>query len=580
MAKMSKSTTARIFLFSMFAGLGFAGLPAQSHPQKSSPSNLTGASLLKESQPDAFLNPNPQQPTLERQTELRDLKITFDSHTTNLPSATMTSRLEKTAQSRADFSPAAELRLHSDPVFGKAIADFSEAQPPVDLAQFLPLEDRESVPEPEPAPEQPTPEQPTPDQPTPELDLEQPPDGEPPSFGGSILERQKLGGDWGGLRTYLLNNGIILDITSTNFGSGVLEGGLERTWEYRGRIDYSLTASLWNGAFLKIHAESVFGTSIDEFTGTLLPVSLAQSLPVEVGSITSVTGVMLSQFLSENLLVYLGKINTLDDFNQPFTGGGRGVNGFQNAAFLFNPVYTRTFPYSTFGAGIVLLNEEQEVFVTAAVFDTNNTPTESGFDTFFDNGVTLYGAVNVPTKLFGLPGHQNFSATYSNADYTDLQGITILNIASLLNLFPDQPFLPLPVRSSSWSLAYAFDQAIYVSPDNPQKSWGVFGNLGLADKSPSPFRWSANIGIGGSSPFPGRDLDTFGIGFFYVGVNDSIKQFLPRLLPVKDEYGWEFFYNLAVTPWFRITSDLQIVNPALARVQQVVVFTIRAKVDF
>jgi porin len=60
--------------------------------------------------------------------------------------------------------------------------------------------------------------------------------------------------------------------------------------------------------------------------------------------------VKFTQFLSENILVYAGKINTLDDIKQPLTGAGI-LTGFQNTAFVLNPVYARTVPYSTFGAG-------------------------------------------------------------------------------------------------------------------------------------------------------------------------------------------------------------------------------------
>ncbi len=115
-------------------------------------------------------------------------------------------------------------------------------------------------------------------------------------------------------------------------------------------------------------------------------------MPQPNDSVTALTGVKLTQFLSENLLVYAGKFNTLDDFRQPLTGAG-ALNGFQNAGMVFNPVYARTVPYSTFGAGFAYLQNMEPLFA-AAVFDTNNTPTVSGFDTFFDNGATVFAQLN------------------------------------------------------------------------------------------------------------------------------------------------------------------------------------------
>jgi porin len=73
------------------------------------------------------------------------------------------------------------------------------------------------------------------------------------------------------------------------------------------------------------------------------------------------------------------------------------------------------------------------------------------------------------------------------------------------------------------------------------------------------------IGIGGFSPIPGRPADRFGIGAFYCGYSDSLKppQGLPPLLNIGDEYGLEVFYNYAVTNWFRLTADLQVIAPAI-----------------
>lgn len=81
---------------------------------------------------------------------------------------------------------------------------------------------------------------------------------------------------------------------------------------------------------------------------------------------------------------------------------------------------------------------------------------------------------------------------------------------------------------------YGFDQALYVSPDDPKRSWGVFGNAGLADRNPSPFRWMANIGIGGSSPFECRKLDSFGIGYYYLALTNALQNIAPRVLPFRD----------------------------------------------
>ena len=399
---------------------------------------------------------------------------------------------------------------------------------------------------------------------------------QPSPFGGPLLERQKLTAGWYGTRSALAEHGITIDLSTTQFYQGVTSGGLEQSFQYGGRNDYILNldgekVGLWKGSFITLHGESRYGDSANSFTGALMPVNLMLAVPKPNGSVSALSGVKFTQFLSESMLVYAGKINTLDDFKQPLTGAG-GLTGFQNAAMILNPVYARTVPYSTFGAGFACLQNMEPVFA-AAVFDTNNTPTVSGFDTFFDNGATIFAQANLQTNFFDRPGHQGISGTYSSGTYTDISPSAYLDpLAGLVVVGTPQ--------TGSWCVAYNFDQAVYVSPDDPQRKWGVFGNLGIADNNPSPIRWFASTGISGASPIAGGCRDTFGFGFFYLGVSTELKNLAPVLLPLQDEHGVELYYNIQATPWCQITPDLQVISPFRDRVDTSVLVGLRARIDF
>ena len=275
-------------------------------------------------------------------------------------------------------------------------------------------------------------------------------------------ERSTLSGDWCGLRSCLVDKGYTWDISNTNFYSGITTGGLEKHFRYRGRVDMLLSidgkkAGLWDGLTINLHGESVFGSSINQFSGTLLPVSTVQILPDGNRSVTVLTNVTFTQALSESVLVQAGKINTLDGFVQPFTGGANGIDGFQNLALCFNPVLVTAFPYSCFGAGMVVLDENQEAVFSAFVYDANNTPTVSGFDTFFDNGVSTFVSGTLPTKFLNKPGHQMVYGLYSSGTYNNLDPNPYFDPSRGL-------VLANPDKTGSWLLAYAFDQALYVSP--------------------------------------------------------------------------------------------------------------------
>ena len=310
---------------------------------------------------------------------------------------------------------------------------------------------------------------------------------------------------------------------------------------------------------------------MNSLAGTLLAPNLLLALPQPSGSVTALTGVTFTQNVTDELQIYCGKFNTLDDYEQPLTGASN-LTGFLNTAMLYNPVFARTVPYSTFGAGFSCLQDEEPVF-SAIVYDTNDTPTVSGFDTFFDNGVTIYAELNFTTTFFDRPGHQGISGTYSTGKYTDLTPSAYLD--------PIEGVVIVPASiTGSWCLAYNIDQALYVSPDDPERMWGVFGNFGIADNNPSPVRWFASAGISGASQIAGRQADSFGVAYFYLGVSEPLKDLAPILLPLRDEHGVELYYNMAITPWCQITPDLQVITPFRDRADTALLFGLRANVDF
>jgi porin len=391
-----------------------------------------------------------------------------------------------------------------------------------------------------------------------------------------LFEQSNLTGDWYGARTANAGRGITFDLSTTQFYQGVTRGGLQQAFQYGGRNDYFMDmdgekAGLWKGASFTLHGETRYGESDNFLTGALSPVNLMLSVPLSNGSPTGLTGVKFTQVLSETMLVYAGKLNTLDDYQQPLTGAGP-LSGFQNSAMIYNPVYARTIPYSTFGAGFAYLKDSERVF-EVVVYDSNNTPTVSGFNTLFNNGATIYAQGTLPTTFFDRPGHQGISGTYSSGTYTDLTPTAYLDPIQGLVL------LTAPI-TGSWCLAYSFDQAIHVSPDDPQRMWGVFGNLGIADNNPSPVQSFVNAGISGASPLKARNADSFGFAYFYIGVSDHLKNRATNLVSLRDEHGVELYYNIAVTPWCEITPDLQVVSPFRDRADASLVVGVRAKVTF
>src|SRR3990172_5958447 len=72
-----------------------------------------------------------------------------------------------------------------------------------------------------------------------------------------------------------------------------------------------------------------------------------------------------------------------------------------------------------------------------------------------------------------------------------------------------------------------------------------------------------SVGVGGKGVIPTRENDRYGFGFYYIDVSNPKLEGLFRTFKLlRDEYGFEGFYNVAITPWLLLTPDIQVVRGA------------------
>ncbi len=145
-------------------------------------------------------------------------------------------------------------------------------------------------------------------------------------------------------------------------------------------------------------------------------------------------------------------------------------------------------------------------------------------------------------------------AAYSNARGIDLEDITDLSRPSALSSL-------VTTKKGFWFTSYAIQQNIVQSEQNPEVGWGLFTLATLSDGNPSPVKWSVLAGLGGNTLLAGRENDRWGIGFFHFGLTEPLLAGLAALeVNRRSEGEVEGFYNLAITPWQRLSADLQVID--------------------
>ena len=393
------------------------------------------------------------------------------------------------------------------------------------------------------------------------------------------LNQSRLTGDWSGKRTKLIESGITVEIDATQSYQGVVDGGVESKWKYGGSVDYEFNfdfekMGLWSGAFIDARIEHQFGEFVNNNTGAILGANADGLFPLPDYREVTVSKVMFTQFLSESFGIFFGKMDTLDGDNNHFAGS-RGRENFMNSNFLFNPLTLRTAPYSSLGVGALFVfpdvYAEDPAVLSLIALGSDGQPNTAGWDEDFENGTTYNIEFLQPTSFFEQSGKQTYGATYSNKDYTVLDSDPRLILRPLLGLGTARK------DEGSWSFYYNFHQYLVTESDDDTQGWGLFGRFGIADDESSPIEDFYSIGFGGKGIIEGRDHDKWGAGYFAIGLSDE----LPSLgLNICDSQGFEFFYDVEITPCMHITPDLQIIDPSRRNLDSAVILGARARILF
>jgi porin len=377
------------------------------------------------------------------------------------------------------------------------------------------------------------------------------------SYTGDLFSRSTLTGGWGGTRDELAEKGVTFDASVTQIGQGVIDGGKNGAWQYGGRGD--LTGhldtgklGLWPGGFLTAELEGNWNESVNGKTGALMPANTNQLFPLPADNNVALPNLSFAQFLSHYAGVTFGKFQTITTGDMNEFAHGKGDRQFFNIAFNINPV-ALIVPYSTLGAGAIVLPtaDPHQAVVSFLVLSATGKASTDGFDDL--NGAIFAGSGRVRTGFFGLTGHQLLGALYASKRYTSLDqrlGFIIQN---------DR----LQTSEDTWAVFYNFDQFLYETAPDSGKGIGLFGRFGASEGNPNPVQYAYSAGVGAKGLIPGRDLDQFGLGYYYNAINNPTFQ-LPRSTRafLRDEWGFEAYYNVAITPWLLLTPDIQVIGPA------------------
>jgi len=371
----------------------------------------------------------------------------------------------------------------------------------------------------------------------------------------------------------LQQNGITFMGRSTHFAFGV-DGGINASpvpalepgnvFEYTGRGEYDFIFDLekFGGmpkGKLLVRAEHWYGDygNVSLNTGAFPPAVFPAAIPPVPNDpgVPYISNFVITQPLSEKLVVFAGKKDVLGAADQDEFAGGDGTDQFVNQALIANPAFLLGLPYTSFTVGAAMPREWG--MMSCFVYDPQDRTRDfMRFEDLFSQGVIVGGEIKFNTNFFDRKGDIHVGGMWKHVELTDL---TFAEPPP--GVYPEPTVPGFPTLSDSYTIYTGFDQYLVQFRGKEKRGYGLFGRASISDGNPTPIRYFLSTGIGGFSPFNQKRGDTFGVGWYYVGASNEFGIPPQILFGPRDGTGVEAYYNFQVTPMINITPDVQYIHP-------------------
>ena len=417
--------------------------------------------------------------------------------------------------------------------------------------------------------------------------------GDPNTQVGGFMDRTHLLGSLGGVRDDMVDHGIYLDASVSQFLQANSTGGRRNgDARWNGSADYWLTldsgkAGLWSGGAIFVHAESSWEAdrSINRDTGSLIPGNFDATMPKPGESIgMTLPELYLVQALPANMLILAGKVNWAGLADTSYFANNERTQ-FMYTGLTNNPILGAFVPYTSLGVGIVGSDTEKRHTVALIGLQKNGKSTSSGFDNF--NGEFTVGAQYQfsPKINDNLPGNYRAIVGATNKDLVAFDIDPRHLIAQIVGV------VPVKTKPENYAFLLNFDQYLWVKDSSfvtgrkhqPPVGIGLFGRAGWSPEDRNVIDQFYSFGIGGYGMLiPGRDMDQWGLGWAGTHISGDLRRNVGFFGVDLDsfEHAVEAFYNFNVTPALHLTVNAQAINSTVARVDTAYTFGTRLQIDF
>jgi porin len=401
-----------------------------------------------------------------------------------------------------------------------------------------------------------------------------------------IWNRDKLTGDWGGMRTDLTDHGIDIDLRLSQYGQGVASGGVDQNGEYGGTMDYRVNLDgpklfgSWDGFSVNMHARTRFGQDVSADAGALAFQNLGMLMPLPGGyHATDITGLTVSQYLpffGGVANVTLGKLDIVDLLTGFFPNLSYGQEGFSNlnSTIPALPWFGAVRGLSLYGGYGATINQKYKMIQSGFLATgTKNVSTSwSSISDSFDEGAWLAGFHRLFWELDDKMGYFMVFVGGSTADQASNDPLDFVVI-------PGQG-IESAKRKKPWDIALYVYQDFWQAKGNPNRKATFFMGGTVGPDNPQFAQYSLSANVEAFGLVASRPHDRMGVAGWHSWLSDNFKDLASPVTDLRNTWGFELYYNFAINKWLHLSPGLQLVKNERAADDLAVIPGVRLVMDF
>ncbi|MBI4273526.1 MAG: carbohydrate porin [Rhizobiales bacterium] len=396
-----------------------------------------------------------------------------------------------------------------------------------------------------------------------------------------IWKREKLSGEWGGVRTALQNRGVEIGIAYIGETLSILRGGLQRDTSYEGRADVQIDTDLekligWTGGKTHVRAFHIHKSQHNaaDFVGSIADPSNIDATPTN-----RLFTAWFQQEFGKVASIRVGQLAADDEFLTSTTAGGQinGTFGWAAMVAANLPSGGAAYPLATPGVRLQI-NLTESFSVLGGLFSGDPAGKNCGENpqhcnkhgtTFsFSGGAFWIGEaqyqVNQDKDAKGLAAAYKIGVWHHTGNFADQHfGIDATGAVVTLAAGPENPLL----HRNNRGVYGVIDQMLW---RGAQSSASVFVRGGFSPSDRNLISWYIDGGVGLKGLIPGRADDTLTLGVAHAKISKDAVAFDQDTLalngppyPIRNaETVYELSYIAQLAPWWTLQPDVQyIVRP-------------------